>query len=170
MLAMTFLRANRACGSPLWGKLSPQVTDEGELCGHRPFLRRGGVTPPYMATKNHCAVGAGHCPARGITETAIYRVICRGGIHAARGQMAARKSRANRPKGFPLWGKLSPQVTDEGATTGHFPLIRRVPRHLPPEGEGFLRKMHKLPIASCVILQRLFSWVCSPFYCTYSGV
>ena len=40
-------------------------------------------------------------------------------------------------KGFPLWGKLSPQVTDEGASTGHFPLIRRVPRHLPPQGEGF---------------------------------
>ena len=39
--------------------------------------------------------------------------------------------------GFPLWGKLSPQVTDEGATTGHFPLIRRVPRHLLPKGEGF---------------------------------
>ena len=37
----------------------------------------------------------------------------------------------------PLWGKLSPQVTDEGATAGSFPLIRRVPRHLPPKGEGF---------------------------------
>ena len=37
----------------------------------------------------------------------------------------------------PLWGKLSPQVTDEGAISGHFPLIRRVPRHLPPTGEGF---------------------------------
>ena len=41
--------------------------------------------------------------------------------------------------GFPLWGKLSPKVTDEGATTGHFPLIRRVPRHLPPKGKAFLR-------------------------------
>ena len=39
--------------------------------------------------------------------------------------------------GFPLWGKLSPQVTDEGVICGHFPLIRRVPRHLPPKGEGF---------------------------------
>ena len=36
--------------------------------------------------------------------------------------------------GFPLWGKLSPQVTDEGVPAGHFPLIRRVPRHLPPRG------------------------------------
>ena len=39
--------------------------------------------------------------------------------------------------GFPLWGKLSPQVTDEGATSGYFPLIRRVPRHLPPKGKAF---------------------------------
>ena len=39
--------------------------------------------------------------------------------------------------GFPLWGKLSPQVTDEGEPAGHFPLIRRVPRHLPPKGKAF---------------------------------
>ena len=37
----------------------------------------------------------------------------------------------------PLWGTLSPQVTNEGATIGHFPLIRRVPRHLPPKGKAF---------------------------------
>ena len=37
----------------------------------------------------------------------------------------------------PKGGKLSPKVTDKGATAGHFPLIRRVPRHLPPKGEGF---------------------------------
>ena len=29
--------------------------------------------------------------------------------------------------GFPPWGKLSPQVTDEGESAGHFPLIRRLP-------------------------------------------
>ena len=45
--------------------------------------------------------------------------------------------RVNRLYGFPLRGKLSPQVTDEGATPGRIPLIRRVPRHLPPKGEGF---------------------------------
>ena len=39
--------------------------------------------------------------------------------------------------GFPLWGKLSPQVTDEGEPSGRFPLIRRVPRHLPPKGKAF---------------------------------
>ena len=39
--------------------------------------------------------------------------------------------------GFHLWGKLSPQVTDEGATSGYFSLIRRVPRHLSPKGKAF---------------------------------
>ena len=48
--------------SPFWGKLSPQVTDEGEICGGCPFPRRGGVTPPYGAIKNHRAVGAGYAP------------------------------------------------------------------------------------------------------------
>ena len=41
--------------------------------------------------------------------------------------------------GFPLWGKLSPQVTDEGESAGHIPLIRRVPRHLPPKGKALPR-------------------------------
>ena len=50
------------CGFPLWGKLSPQVTDEGELCGDCPSPRRGGVTPPYGAIKTHHPVGAGHAP------------------------------------------------------------------------------------------------------------
>ena len=39
------------------------------LCGDCQFPRRGGVTPPYGAIKIHRAVGAGHCPARGITFT-----------------------------------------------------------------------------------------------------
>ena len=47
------------------------------------------------------------------------------------------KLTGSRIYGFPLWGKLSPQATDEGELSGHFPLIRRVPRHLPPKGEGF---------------------------------
>ena len=41
------------------------------------------------------------------------------------------------PVWLPLGGKLSPQVTDEGLPTGSFPLIRRVPRHLPPRGKAF---------------------------------
>jgi len=28
-------------------------------------------------------------------------------------------------------------VTDEGEPSGRFPLIRRVPRHLPPKGKAF---------------------------------
>ena len=67
----------------------------------------------------------------------------------------------------PLWGKLSPQVTDEGATTGHFPLIRRVPRHLPPKGEGFppptyttkrqAPHLRRLPFSESIIKKRYFS-------------
>ena len=37
-------------------------------------------------------------------------------------------SRGLSPYGFPLWGKLSPQVTDEGVLAGHLPLIRRTCR------------------------------------------
>ena len=48
-----------------------------------------------------------------------------------------REGFCRRAFGFPLWGKLSPQVTDEGEPSGHFPLIRRVPRHLPPKGKAF---------------------------------
>ena len=47
---------------PLGGKLSPQVTDEGEICGDSQFARRGEVTPPYGAIKIHRAVGAGYAP------------------------------------------------------------------------------------------------------------
>ena len=39
--------------------------------------------------------------------------------------------------GFPLWGKLSPQVTDEGEPSGRFPLIRRASAPPSPQGEGF---------------------------------
>ena len=34
--------------SPFGGKLSPQVTDEGENCGCCKTPRRGGVTPSYI--------------------------------------------------------------------------------------------------------------------------
>ena len=76
---------------------------------------------------------AGHCPARGFTEITILR--------------------GNRLYGFPLWGKLSPQVTDEGTTAGHFPLIRRVPRHLSPKGEGFFGGVGH-PALYCSTLRR----------------
>ena len=80
----------------------------------------------------------GVCPARSFAATTTLRVPCRGGIYAARCNNPGNATyRVNGMNGFPLWGKLSPQVTDEGASAGHFPLIRRVPRHLPPKGEGF---------------------------------
>ena len=69
----------------------------------------------------------------------------RGGACPARGFTVITTLRVNRPKGFPLWGKLSPKVTDEGATAGHLPLIRRVPRHLPPKGKAYARLHNKKP-------------------------
>ena len=83
--------------------------------------------PALRGNKNTSRGRGGACPARDTTATPTYRV--------------------NHLYGFPLRGKLSPQVTDEGATAGHFPLIRRVSRHLPPKGEGFsaatLRQTHQ---------------------------
>ena len=70
------------------------------------------------AIKICCAVGGRASPARDFTAT--------------------RNLRVNRIYGFPLWGKLSPQVTDEGEPAGHYPLIRRVPRHLPPKEKAFV--------------------------------
>ena len=77
----------------------------------------------------------GVCPARDITAIAIYR--------------------ENRIEGFPLWGKLSPQVTDEGQPAGHLPLIRRVPRHLPPKGKAFSSGANFYPLVPSVLLSVL---------------
>ena len=86
------------------------------------------------------AAGWGH-PARDIMGAVIYRVICRGGIYAARCSHTQNAIyRANRTKGFPLWGKLSPKVTDEGESTGHFPLIRRASAPPSPKGKAFRYK------------------------------
>ena len=47
-------------GFPLWGKLSPQVTDEGEPAGHSPLIRRAGAPPSppkgkaFAAPRNIC--------------------------------------------------------------------------------------------------------------------
>ncbi len=51
-------------------------------------------------------------------------------------------ARHNGSYGFPLWGKLSPQVTDEGEPSGHLPLIRRASAPPSPQGEGFPRRIH----------------------------
>ena len=86
----------RSKGFPLWGKLSPQVTDEGELCGdcnntgwfvaaagHFPLIRRWRATFPPRG-RLYRAAGAGQCPARGQMVAQKLRVIRRGGIYAAR--------------------------------------------------------------------------------------
>ena len=38
--------------------------------------------------------------------------------------------------GFPLWGKLSPKVTDEGVTCGNAKIAGKPPVWLPPLGEA----------------------------------
>ena len=43
--AIATLRATRSYGFPLWGKLSPQVTDEGEPAGYLTLIRRAGAPP-----------------------------------------------------------------------------------------------------------------------------
>ena len=82
-----------------------------------------------------CPAGWGHPALRGNKKLSRGR----GGACPARDKTSAQNLRVTRPKGFPLWGKLSPQVTDEGEPAGHYPLIRRVPRHLPPKGKAFAR-------------------------------
>ena len=107
------LQPYRQCntkGFPLWGKLSPQVTDEGATAGHFPLIRR---VPRHLPPKGK----------------AFPRLLCR----------PLQPSRQCGTKGFPFWGKLSPQVTDEGATPGHFPLIRRAGAPpSPPQKRGRL--------------------------------
>ena len=85
----------------------------------------------------------------------ISRAIRRGGIYAARYSHPGKSTyRVNATKGFPLWGKLSPQVTDEGASAGSFPLIRRVPRHLPPKGKALRRGGVTPPYGAIKIIAR----------------
>ena len=75
---------------------------------------------------------------RGGGEGVVFLLRGRGGACPARDMAATQTYRGNRKYGFPLGGKLSPQVTDEGALAGHFPLIRRAPRAtFPQRGEGF---------------------------------
>ena len=124
------------------------------------LLRLSDISPSSGARARHLplkgkafAAGWGHPALRGNKNTPRGR----GGVCPARGFTAITTLRANCPKGFPLWGKLSPKVTDEGATTGHFPLIRRVPRHLsPPQGEGFccpVGAAYMPPVAAARILR-----------------
>ena len=54
------------------------------FCGNCKTPRRGGVTPPYGAIKNHCTVGAGYAPPAGKWWRKNHGLVCRGGIYAAR--------------------------------------------------------------------------------------
>ena len=126
----------------VFGKFS-DTAYSANLCGASPA---GWGHPALRGNKRHCAVGAGHCPARGFAAITILRVIRRGGIYAARCSHTGNATyRVNHPKGFPLRGKLSPQVTDEGVPAGRFPLIRRARAPPSPKGGRLSRRGGALP-------------------------
>ena len=54
------------------------------FCGNCQFSRRGGVTPPYGAIDNRCAVGAGHAPPATVYYNEYNGLVCRHGYYAAR--------------------------------------------------------------------------------------
>ena len=69
----------------------------------------------------------------------IFWAIRRGGIYAARCSHTGKSTyRVNATKGFPLWGKLSPQVTDEGCLPGVSPSSGAFRATFPPRGRLFL--------------------------------
>ena len=72
-------------------------------------------------------------------------MVCRGGVCPACGFAVTQNLRVNRIYGFPLWGKLSPQVTDEGASAGSFPLIRRAGAPPSPQGRRLFRRGEVTP-------------------------
>ena len=65
-------------------------------------------------------------------------MVCKGVVCPARDKTAPQNARLNCIYGFPFWGKLSPQVTDEGVPAGHFPLIRRAGAPPSPLGRRLL--------------------------------
>ena len=125
--------------SPFGGscRRSRLMREKFAAAGYFPLIRR---VPRHLPPKGKAfAAGWGH-PARDITSTRKYRVACRGGIYAARcSHPDIATQRANRIFGFPLWGKLSPQVTDEGEICSCRTFPPHPARSAPPspQGEGF---------------------------------
>ena len=72
---------------------------------------------------------------RGFLRYPQGKIIARQGRGMPRPRLCGNASLPGKPLyGFPLRGKLSPQVTDEGASAGSFPLIRRA--GAPPSPKG----------------------------------
>ena len=117
--------------SPFGGSCHRMLLMRGKLPDISPSS--GAFRATFPQRGKAFAAGWGHPALRGNKKSSRGR----GGACPARGQMATRKLRVNRVYGFPLWGKLSPQVTDEGEFAGHSPLIRRASAPPSPKGEGF---------------------------------
>ena len=72
-----------------------------------PIFSAGWGHPALRGNKNHRTVGAGQFPARDITETAIYRVICRDGICRPL-QSSRQRSLTGKPRGRAMLAPTSP--------------------------------------------------------------
>ena len=118
-------------GFPLWGKLSPKVTDEGENCCCRTFAPHPARTAPPSPGGGRLFCGrGGACPARDKTAARNLRVIRRGGIYAARcSQTGNATHRANGT------GRIYASPTN-------LPEIGALPitAYLPPKGKVFSHK------------------------------
>ena len=89
--AAAIYRVNRIEGFPLWGKLSPKVTDEGCLPGVSPS---SGAFRATFPPRGRLFGRGGASPARGFAAMTILRVVRRHGYYAARAIIPA-----NRPAG-----------------------------------------------------------------------
>ena len=92
--------------------------------------------------KTHHPVGAGQAPPATVYYNEYNGLACRGGIYAARcSHPDITNYRVNRPERSRPFRAILRRLQYYGlvciATPGDIPLIRCVPRHLPPKGEGF---------------------------------
>ena len=134
--------------SPIGGKLSPKVTDEGEVSGHYPFTGSNGKVAPHPALRATFPL-RGKAVSRGFPHWGKLspKVTdegrgCRGRPFTGQRRKVCPHPalRATFPRGgrllaeaSPIGGKLSPKVTDEGrfavaahlpGNNGRLPLIR----------------------------------------------
>ena len=129
--------------SPSGGKLSPQVTDEGATTGHFPSSGAYRATFPQ-----------------------------RGKAFSLRGGVAPPATKRQREKSGLFVGAayMPPAVKWRRENHGQTARASNARPYKPAGKSLFCAKCTNYPIASCLILQRSFSWICSPFYWTQPGV
>ena len=112
----------RTKGFPLWGKLSPQVTDEGVLAGHIPLIRLAWDHPALH--RNFIAVSPPASPSYKCARTArtpyllfliyylLFNLPRRGNLRLYLGALCSGLSRALKT---PHWGVFAPRYAKRGA-------------------------------------------------------